>query len=77
MQIVESLHWKKKKKFRKDVEDYMIEYAVNNGKLEKDRLHKNALNSICAIPQTGRKLKVVFRKTGKESIKLITAYYLE
>jgi hypothetical protein len=74
---VESLHWKKKKKFRKDVEDYMIEYAVNNGKLEKDRLHKNALNSICAIPQTGRKLKVVFRKTGKESIKLITAYYLE
>ena len=77
MQIVESLHWKKKKKFRKDIEKYMIEYAANNGRLEKDRFHKNALNSICVIPQTGRKLKVVFRKTRKESIKLITAYYLE
>ena len=77
MQIMESLHWRKKKKFRKDIENYMIEYAVNSGKIEKDRLHKNALNSICIIPQTGKRLKVVFRKIGKESIKLITAYYLE
>ena len=78
MKIEESFHWKMKKRFRLDIEDYMIEYAVSNPlKIQKDRHHENALNAIARIPQNGRTLKVVFRKTGVEKIKLITAYYLD
>ena len=77
MEIEESFHWKKKKKFRLNIEDYMIEYAIDNSKHKKDQQHQNALNAVSKIPQNGKKLKVVFRKTGKEKIKLITAYYLD
>ena len=72
------MHWKIKKQFRKDIENYMIEYVIINCKKpKKDRYHKNALNAIARISQTGRKLKVIFRKTEKDKIKLITAYYLD
>ena len=72
------MHWKIKKQFRKDIENYMIEYAVMNCKKPKrDKYHKNALNAVARIPQIGRKLKVVFRKIGENKIKLITTYYLD
>ena len=78
MEIVESFHWQKKKKFRKNIEDYMIEHVIASSKgFEKDKHHENALNAIGVVPQTGRKLKVVFRWFGKEKVKLITAYYLD
>lgn len=78
MEIVESLHWKKKKRFRKNIESYMVEYAINSSKqIQADKYYKNALNAVAVIPQTGKKLKVVFRWLGKEKIKLITAYYLD
>ncbi len=56
----------------------MIEYAIGNSKqFEGEKHHENALNAIVIIPQTGRKLKVVFRWIGKEKVKLITAYYID
>jgi hypothetical protein len=56
----------------------MIEHVIGGSKgFEKDKHHENALNAIGVVPQTGRKLKVVFRWIGKERVKLITAYYLD
>ncbi len=78
MEIIESLHWQEKKKFRKNIENYMVEYAITYAaEFQKDKHHENALNAVCTIPQTGRTLKVVFRWVGKEKVKLITAYYLD
>ncbi|MDO8633747.1 MAG: hypothetical protein Q7K34_00450 [archaeon] len=78
LEIIESFHWKKKKKFRRNIEQYMIEYALSNPKdFEKDKTQDNALNVIMVIPQNGKRLKVVFRKIGSQTIKLITAYYLD
>ncbi|MBU0662530.1 MAG: hypothetical protein ABH854_00440 [Candidatus Diapherotrites archaeon] len=78
MEIIESHHWKLKRPFRKDIENYMLSYAVSNCKNpQTDKHHKNALDAVCRIPQTGKILKVVFRRLGKDSIKLITAYYLD
>ncbi|MEW6295092.1 MAG: hypothetical protein AB1467_02210 [Candidatus Diapherotrites archaeon] len=78
MLIVESNHWKFKKQFRKDIENYMIEYAIMKcGEFSRDSVHENALNAISRIPETGKTLKVVFRWIGKDKIKLITAYYLD
>lgn len=55
----------------------MIEYALSNpNNFEKDKTHENALKAVIVVPQNGRKLKVVFRKVGSHTIKLITAYYL-
>jgi hypothetical protein len=45
--------------------------------MQKDKHYKNALNAIALIPQNGRRLKVVFRRIGKERVKIITAYYLD
>ncbi|HZX34684.1 MAG TPA: hypothetical protein VFF09_04875 [archaeon] len=77
MLIEESLHWKRKKKYRKNIENYMVEFAVNNSKHGRDRLYTNALNAKALIPQTGKTLKVVFRKIGEDRIKLITAFYID
>jgi len=78
MIVEESFHWRMKKKFRQDIENYMIEHVIRRpDRLMKDRQHKNALNAIAGIPQNGRTLKVVFRRTGAEKVKLITAYYLD
>jgi hypothetical protein len=78
VEIIESLHWKRKKPFRKNIESFMIEWViVRSKKHERDKHHSNALNASAVIPHTGRKLKVVFRKIGKDRIKLITEYYLD
>lgn len=56
----------------------MIEHAISNSeKYQKDKFHKNAVNTIAIIPQTGRRLKAIFRKLGKGRVKLITAYYVD
>jgi len=77
LEIVESFHWQKKKKYRKNIEEYMIEHAIINSEHKKDLHHKNAVNATAKIPQTGKTLKVVFRKIGEQKIKLITAFYID
>ncbi|MFA5174412.1 MAG: hypothetical protein WC438_04490 [Candidatus Pacearchaeota archaeon] len=76
MEVINSEHWKRKRKYRKDITDYEIEYAVKNSNELKDKHWEDALNAICRIPPSGRILKVVYKKQqGK--IKIITAFWLD
>ncbi len=77
MRVIESKHWRHKKRYRKNIEPYMIEYVISNGVMQRDRYNLNALNAIAVVPPTGKTLKVVFRKIGGDKVKLITAYYLD
>jgi len=62
MSITYSDHWFKKRKYRKDITDDMIEYAINNSNELRDRVWEDTLNAICRIPPSGRILKVVYKK---------------
>ncbi len=37
MNFIESEHWKKKRKHRKDISDDMIEYVIKNSNILKDK----------------------------------------
>ena len=37
MRLIESEHWKKKRKYRKDITNDMIEYAIQNSNELKDK----------------------------------------
>ena len=76
MGVIDSEHWKKKRKYRKDITDDSIEYAIKNSNELKDKYWEDALNAICRIPPSGRILKVVYRKE-KSKIKIITAFWLD
>lgn len=76
MSITDSEHWKRKRKYRKDITDDSIEYAIKNSNELKDKLWKDALNAICRIPPSGRILKVIYRKE-QSKIKIITAFWLD
>ena len=76
MTLIESEHWKKKRRKRKDINDDMIEYAIKNSNEIKDKYWESALNAISRIPPSGRILKVVYRKE-KSKIKIITAFWLD
>ncbi|MFQ5648068.1 MAG: hypothetical protein ACE5FW_02420 [Candidatus Aenigmatarchaeota archaeon] len=77
MKLTHSEHWKRKRCYRKDVTDALIEYAITNSGALRDRYWINALNAICRVPPSGRILKVVYRKLGKDEVKIITAYWLD
>ena len=76
MELEESEHWKRKKKYRKDITEDMIEYAIKNSNELKDKHWEDALNAIARIPPSGRILKVVYKKV-KNKIKIITAFWLD
>jgi len=76
MIIEYSEHWAKKKKYRKDITDDMIEYAISNSNELKDKYWEDALNAISRIPPSGRILKVIYKKE-KSKIKIITAFWLD
>ena len=76
MKIINSEHWKRKRKYRKDITDDMIEYAIKNSNELRDKYWKNALNAICRVPLSGRILKVVYRQE-ENKIKIITAFWLD
>ena len=76
MIIEYSKHWAKKKKYRKDITDDMIEYAISNSNELKDKYWEDALNAISRIPPSGRILKVIYKKE-KSKIKIITAFWLD
>ena len=77
MKIVSSNHWMRKKRYRKDISDNMIEYAVQNSNELRDKHWQDASNAVCRVPSSGRILKVVYKKIGKETIKIITAFWLD
>lgn len=76
MVLIDSEHWRRKRKYRKDITDDMIEYAINNSSELKDKYWEDALNAICRIPPSGRILKVVYKKE-QNKIKIITAFWLD
>ncbi|MBI2676085.1 MAG: hypothetical protein HYX24_06515 [Candidatus Aenigmarchaeota archaeon] len=77
MEVEYSEHWRLKKRYRSDITDEFIKYAISNSNILKDKYWENALNAICRIPPSGRILKVVYRKTAKDKIKVITAFWLD
>ena len=71
-----SYHWLKKRKYRPAIEGYMIEYCITASKKIKDGYWDNVFNAIAKIPSSGRTLKVVYKRKGKD-IKILTAYWLD
>jgi len=76
MELVDSEHWKRKRKYRKDITNDIIEYSIKNSNELKDKNWEDALNAISRIPPSGRILKVVYKKE-KSKIKIITAFWLD
>jgi hypothetical protein len=77
MQFEYSAHYLRKKKYRADIAEYMIEYAIANSDELKDKYWEDASNAICRIPPSGRILKVVYKKIGTNKYKIITTYWLD
>ena len=76
MKLIYSKHWLRKKRYRPEIKEYMIEYCIQNSKKLKDRYWKNVWNALARVPPPGRTLKVVYKIKGK-TIKILTAYWLE
>lgn len=55
----------------------MLEYAITHSDELKDKHWPDASNAICRIPPSGRILKVVYKKIGYQTYKLITAFWLD
>ena len=76
MELAYSEHWKRKLNYRKDITDYMIEYAIINSNEHKDKYWEDALNAISRIPPSGRILKVIYKRE-KSKYKIISAFWLD
>ena len=77
MSFTYSYHWKLKKKYRQDISDDMIEYAIYNSDVLSDKYWEDVSNAISRIPPMGRTLKVVYKRIGKNHIKIITVYWID
>ena len=77
MKIRYSEHWARKRGLRRELSDDVLTFAIENSQPLSDRDHEGLLNAICRIPPVGRKIKVVYRRTGKGEVHLITAYWME
>jgi hypothetical protein len=51
--------------------------AISKGRIIRDGRWSNAYNALIKAPNSGRELKVVYRRTGSQSYKIITAYWLD
>ena len=76
MQLDYSLHWTKKRRYRSDISNDLLEYCIQNSNRLKDKYWDDAWNAISRIPPSGRILKVVYKVKGK-TIKILTAYWLD
>lgn len=76
MELIYSEHWKKKRKYRKDITDDFIELAINNSNILKDKYWEDAFNAISRIPPSGRILKVIYKRV-QQKVFIITAYWLD
>jgi len=77
MRFIYSKHWINKRKYRKDITDFMFEYAIQNSDVLKDKHWVDTSNAICRIPITGKTLKLVYKKVGDNKIKIITAFWVD
>ncbi len=77
MKFVYSHHWLLKKQYRPEITDDLIAYAIENSNELRDKHWVNASNAVCRVPPMGRILKVVYRRIGKNTIKIITAFWLD
>ncbi len=77
MKFEYSLHWKRKRETRKEITDDLIEYAIQQSTVLKDKNWPDALNAICRVPPMGRILKVVYKRIGKGNIRIITAFWID
>ncbi len=58
MKIIFSKHWiKKQKEKKKDITNDIIEFALKNSKVLKDKYWEEAFNAVSKIPPSGRTLK--------------------
>lgn len=76
MQFEYTNHWLRKRKYRKDITDDMIESCIENSNRLKDKYWEDGWNAIARIPPSGRILKVVYKTKGK-TIKILTVYWLD
>ncbi len=76
MRLVFTKHWRYRKQRRAEIRDDMIEYTIVCSPRIRDRTHEGVFNAICAIPSSGRKLKVVYRQIGEQTFKIITACWI-
>ena len=76
MKFEYSSHWLRKRKYRSDIADDLIEYCIQNSNKLNDKHWKDAWNAIARVPPSGRILKVVYKTKGK-TIKILTAYWLD
>lgn len=76
MPLKHSNHWKKKRKYRPEITDYIIGYCIQHSAKLRDRKWQDAFNAISRVPSSGRILKVVYKTKGK-TIKILTAYWLD
>ena len=73
MLIEYSKYWKSKREYRPEITDDFVEYAIQNSDILKDRNWEGLLNAIARVPSSGRKLKVVYRRKGKNNIEVMSA----
>ena len=77
MKLTYSNHWILKKRKRDNISDDLIEYAVQNSNEIRDKYWEDASNAICRVPPSGRLLKVVYKRIGKDKIKIITSFWID
>jgi hypothetical protein len=77
MLVEHSNYWKAKRKYRSEITDDFIEYAIQNSNVLNDRKWEDLFNAIARVPTNGRKLKVVYRRKGKNNIEVITSYWID
>lgn len=75
MAVKDTPHWVRKRKYRPEITDDVIEYCIQNSNIMRDRDDPTVFNAIARVPPSGRILKVAYRKEGKD-LKIITAYWL-
>ena len=70
-------HWKIQRKFRPDITDEAILYAIKHSDELRDGYWPDALNAMSRVPPSGRILKVVYKRISSVKIKIITAFWLD
>lgn len=72
-----SRHWIEKRRYRPEITDDMVGYAIIYSDELKDKHWEDASNAVCRIPPSGKILKVVYKRIGKDKYKIITAFWLD
>ncbi len=44
--LIDSTHWRRKRKYRPDIKDYMIEFSIQNSNILRDKDDSTAFNAI-------------------------------